>query len=172
VNLRRRPTRRTSAGGAARGRDRQHADPSDGSGADLVPEAAQFAVHAPEAPSRVLGVEPDEEVADLLRQGWASHRRRLRPLLVYQALVPGQQGAWRDDPVPAKCAGEQSGQGGEQRPVRPARLGRGELPAQNRELVPQDQYLRILGRRGTSQRDQPCEDPCGDQVDKAYQHEG
>lgn len=41
--------------------------PTDGGGADFVPEAGQFAVHASEAPSGVLGAEPDDQVADLLR---------------------------------------------------------------------------------------------------------
>ncbi|MFE5126289.1 hypothetical protein [Streptomyces sp. NPDC056669] len=71
----------------------------------------------------------------------------------------------------AQGAGEQSGQGSEQCTVRPSGLGRGDLPTQNRELVPQDQYLYILGRSGSSHQEQPREDPRGDQVGKPYQHE-
>ncbi|MFE2733904.1 hypothetical protein [Streptomyces sp. NPDC059349] len=67
--------------------------PPDGGGADLVGEAAQFAVHAPEAPLMVLGAEPDDQVANLFRHGWASGAGRLRPFLLHQALVPGRQGA-------------------------------------------------------------------------------
>jgi hypothetical protein len=68
--------------------------PPDGGGADFVPEAAQFTVYAPESPSGVLDAEPGDQVADLLRQGPAPGRGWLRPLLLHQALVPGQQGAW------------------------------------------------------------------------------
>ncbi|MDW6064283.1 hypothetical protein SAZ11_48060 [Streptomyces sp. FXJ1.4098] len=71
----------------------------------------------------------------------------------------------------AQGSGEQSGQDGEQRMVRPSGLGRDDLPTQNRELVPQDQYLHILGPRGSSHQEQPREDPRGDQVGKSYQHE-
>ncbi|WP_280143071.1 hypothetical protein [Streptomyces melanosporofaciens] len=42
---------------------------------------------------------------------------------------------------------------------------------QNRELVPQDQYLHILGRRGSSHQGKPREDPRVDQVGKPFQHE-
>jgi hypothetical protein len=68
--------------------------PPHGGGADFEPEAAQFTVHAPESPSGVLSAETDDQVADLLGQRRPPGRRRLRPLLLHQALVPGQQGAW------------------------------------------------------------------------------
>ncbi|MFF6852392.1 hypothetical protein [Streptomyces antimycoticus] len=85
--------------------------------------------------------------------------------------MPRQQGAWGDDLAFAQGLGDQPGQNGEQRAVRPAGLGRGDLSTQNRELVPQDQYLYILGRSGSSHQEQPREDSRGDQVGKPYQHE-
>ncbi|MEV8064349.1 MULTISPECIES: hypothetical protein [Streptomyces] len=125
---------------------------SGGGGADLVPDAARFAVYASESPSGILGAEPDDQVADFLRQGRSPGRRRPRPLLLHQTPVPGQQGARGDDLAFAQGLGDQSGHNGEQCAVRPAGLGRGDLSTQNRELVSQDQYLRILGPQkiGTS----------------------
>ncbi|KUL47276.1 hypothetical protein ADL28_33195 [Streptomyces violaceusniger] len=40
-----------------------------------------------------FGTESDDQVADLRWQGRTPGRRRLRPLLLHQTLVPGQQGA-------------------------------------------------------------------------------
>ncbi|MES4909380.1 MULTISPECIES: hypothetical protein [unclassified Streptomyces] len=71
----------------------------------------------------------------------------------------------------AQGSGEQSGQDGEQRTVRPAGLGRGDLATQNRELVSKDQYLRILGRRRSRHQEQLREDSRADEVGKSNQHE-
>jgi hypothetical protein len=80
-------------------------NPADGGGADLVSEAAQFAVYAAESPAGVLGAQLGDEVAQFIGEGWAAWGRRLSPFLLDQTLVPGQEGAWGGDPVAAKCAG-------------------------------------------------------------------
>ncbi|WP_199831134.1 hypothetical protein [Streptomyces sp. NBRC 110028] len=85
--------------------------------------------------------------------------------------MPRQQGARGDDPAFAQGLRDQPGQNGEQRAVRPAGLGRGDLSTQNRELVPKDQYLLILGRRRSRHQEQPREDSRADEVDKSNQHE-
>ena len=56
--------------------------------------ARGFAVHAPEAPSAVLGAESDDEDAKFVGYRWPPWRGRLGPLLLHQPLVPGEQGAW------------------------------------------------------------------------------
>jgi hypothetical protein len=122
-------------------------DAEDGRGADPVPEAAQFAVHSSEAPAWVLGAETHDQLAQFLWNGGSPRGRRLRPFLLDKPLVPGKECAWGDDPVAAQHTGEQPGEGGEQGAVRPGRPGRGDLAAQHRHLVPQDQYFSVLGRR-------------------------
>lgn len=97
--------------------------------------------------------------------------RRLRPLLLRQTLMPEQQGARGNDPVPAQGSGQQSGERGKQRPVRPAGPGHGDLPAQHRDLVPQDENLRVLRRGGSTQQSKPREDPHSEQVDHPYEYE-
>ncbi|MFD8869067.1 hypothetical protein ACFV1F_32860 [Streptomyces sp. NPDC059590] len=95
-------------------------------------EVAQFGVDAPEAPSGILGGEPDDEFAQFLGQRWAS---------------------W----------------GGDQGAVWPAWLGSGDLQAQDRDLVSQDQYFGVLGGGGTGEQDQPREDPRGDQAEQSHE---
>jgi len=59
--------------------------------------------------------------------------------------VPGQQGGRGDDPVGPQSAGEQPGQGGEDRQVRSGQTSFDHLTAQHRDLVAQDEDLGILG---------------------------
>jgi hypothetical protein len=70
-----------------------------------MPEATQLAMDAAESPTGILGTEPCDELAEFLGEGRASWGRRLSPLFSDQALVPGQQGAWGDDPMAAQYAG-------------------------------------------------------------------
>jgi hypothetical protein len=58
--------------------------------------------------------------------------------------VPGEQGARRRDPVQAKVPGQDPRQGGDHGAVGPVRLRAAELMVQYRNLVPQDQDLRVL----------------------------
>ena len=58
----------------------------------------------------------------------------------------------------AQHAGLQPGEGGKQRPIEPAGAGRGDLTAQHRDLVTQDQYLDVCGGRGSRQQHQPRDD--------------
>jgi hypothetical protein len=58
--------------------------------------------------------------------------------------VPGQRGAWGYDPVPPQVPGQQPGQGAGHGAVSPVRPW-GDLPPEDRDLVPQHEDLRILG---------------------------
>jgi hypothetical protein len=80
--------------------------------------------------------------------------------------VPGQQGSRCYDPVQPQLPGQQPGQGGEHGTISPARLRTRDLPTQDRDLVPQDQDLRILGGVAADQERQPTEHPDYEQVDK------
>jgi hypothetical protein len=86
-------------------------------------------MHAAEAPQRILGAEPDDQVTDFLGYRRAPRGARLSPLLLYQALVPGEQSAWGDDSVAAESLGQDPRECGEQRPIRPVGLRRGDLTA-------------------------------------------
>jgi hypothetical protein len=55
--------------------------------------------------------------------------------------------------------------------VSPVRLRTGDLAAQDRDIVPQDQDLRVLGGIAPRQERQPAEHPDHEQVDKADEHE-
>jgi hypothetical protein len=108
-------------------------------------------MHAAESPAGILRAEPCNELAQVVGEGWTSWGRRLSPLPLDETLVPGQQGADRDDPVAAHLAGEQPSEGSKQRPVGPAGAGCGDLTTQHRDLMTQDQYLDVLGGRGSRQ---------------------
>jgi ribose 1,5-bisphosphokinase PhnN len=68
-------------------------------------------------------------------------------------------------------AGEQPGEGGKQCPVGPAGAGRDDLTAQHRHLMTQDQYLDVLGSRGSRPQHQPREDAGDEQVEHPHKHE-
>src|SRR5260370_11637797 len=74
-------------------------DPADRSRADAVPEAEELALDAPVSPPRVLPDQLLDQLTDLLRDRRASGGVWVGPLVLYQAPVPGEQGAGRDDPV-------------------------------------------------------------------------
>ena len=98
--------------------------PAHGGRADPVPEATQLAVHPTEAPAGILRAKLGDELVQLVCKRRASWGRGLSPLPLDQTLVPGQQGAGRNDPVAAQSAGEQPGEGGKQCPIGPAGAGR------------------------------------------------
>ena len=79
--------------------------PAHNGGADPVPETTQLTVHTAESPARILDAETGNKPAQVLGEGRASWGRRLSPLFSDQALVPGQQGAWGDDPMATQYAG-------------------------------------------------------------------
>jgi hypothetical protein len=100
---------------------------------------------------------------------WVSYSRRIRRRWAwFQTRV---QGARRHDPVQAKAPGQHPRQGGDHGAVGPVRLRAGDLTAQDRNLVPQDQDLRVL--RGVASREerQPAEQPDHENVDEANEHE-
>jgi hypothetical protein len=66
---------------------------------------------------------------------------------------------------------QQPGKGSQQRPIGPAWARCGDLTAQHRDLVAQDQYLDVLGSRGSRQQHQPREDAGGEQVEHPHKHE-
>jgi hypothetical protein len=71
------------------------------------------------------------------------------------APVPAQQCSRGDDPVRPQRLGQEPGQRGEQRPVRPSDPRLGAAAAQHRHLVTQDQDLGVLRRRGPGRQRKP-----------------
>jgi hypothetical protein len=88
-----------------------------------------------------------------------------------EAAVPGQQGAWRDQPAATHRRWQQPGQGCQDRPVGPVRLRQGDLAPEHHHLVAQHHDLRVLGGLVAAQHDQPAEDPDHDQVQETDRHE-
>jgi hypothetical protein len=84
--------------------------------------------------------------------------------------VPGQQGGRGDDPVPTQRAGEQPGQRGQDRPVRPGRVRPAHLMAQHRDVVTQDEDLDMLGRGCAGEQSEPADQPDRDQIPQSEQH--
>jgi hypothetical protein len=73
--------------------------------------------------------------------------------------MPAEQGARGDDqPQLAElAAGQQPGQHGQDRPVRPGQPGRLDLALEHGDLMPQDQDLGVLGTVGPGQQGEPAE---------------
>jgi hypothetical protein len=66
---------------------------------------------------------------------------------------------------------QQPRQGGEDYAVSPIRPRPRDLPTQHRDLMPQDEDLRILRGVTAHQERQPAEHPDHEQVDEANEHE-
>jgi hypothetical protein len=88
-----------------------------------------------------------------------------------KAPVPGQEGTWGHDPVQQQVPGQQPGQGGEHGTSRPVRPRARDLPAQNRDLVPEHQDLRVPSSVIPRQQHQPAEHPDHEEIDEADEHE-
>ena len=67
--------------------------------------------------------------------------------------------------------GQQPGQGGEHGTVSPVRFRAGHLPAQDCDLVPEHEDLRVLSSVIPRQEDQPAEHPAHEEVDESDEHE-
>jgi hypothetical protein len=81
--------------------------------------------------------------------------------------MPGQQGARSHDPVQPQAPGQQPSEGCEDGAVGPVRL----LARQDRDLMPENQDLRVLGGIAPRQERQLAERPDHEQVGKADEHE-
>jgi hypothetical protein len=69
-----------------------------------------------------------------------------------------------------QVAGEQAGQGGQDRPVWPGQMRPAHLARQHRDLVTQDQDLNVFGRGPAREQPQPAEQPDRDQIQHSEQH--
>jgi hypothetical protein len=85
--------------------------------------------------------------------------------------VPAEQGARRHDPVQPQVPGQQPRQSGDHRTVSPVRLGAGDLAAQDRDLMPQDQHLHVFRGVAAREQRQPAEHPDHEQIEEAEEHE-
>jgi hypothetical protein len=120
-------------------------DPADGACAEAVPETEQFALDATVAPGGILLRQAQHELTDLAADGWATGLVWVGPLPSNQATVPGQQRGLGNNPMQTPPMGEQAGQGGEDRTIRPGGTSSGDLTAQHRDLVAHDEDLDVLG---------------------------
>jgi len=109
-----------------------------------VPKAEELTLDTPVSPPRVLTGQPPDQLADLLRDRRAPGGIRIGPFLPYQASVPGEQCAGRNDPVQPKVPGQEPRERGDHSTVSPVRFRLGDAAAQDRDLVPQHQDLYVL----------------------------
>jgi hypothetical protein len=68
-------------------------------------------------------------------------------------------------------AGEQAGQGGQDRSVWPTQARSGRLTTQHRDFVTQDEDLDILGGGAAGEQSEPAEQPERDQIQQSEQHD-
>jgi hypothetical protein len=118
---------------------------------------AQFALDPHHAPRRVLGSKAQDQPHHVVWYRWATRRFGLAPCSGDQLAVPVQQRLRGDDPVGAKRLGYESGQGREYSPVGPLQPRSRVGSAQYRDLVTQQEDLRVLRRRGAGEQPQPRE---------------
>ena len=61
--------------------------------------------------------------------------------------MPGEEGLRRDEERRPPLFRYETGEKGDDRPIRPGEAGAGNLPAQHGQLVTEDKDLRVLGGR-------------------------
>ena len=81
------------------------------------------------------------------------------------------KGARCHDPVQPQVSGQQPRQSGDHRTVSPVRLGAGDVAAQDRDLMPQDQDLHVFRGVAAPEQRQPAEHPDHEQIKEAEEHE-
>jgi hypothetical protein len=84
--------------------------------------------------------------------------------------VPGQQRGLGNNPMQTPPMGEQAGQGGQDRTIRPGGTSSGDLTAQHRDLVAQDEDLDVLGCGAAGEQPEPAEHRDTDQIQQSKQH--
>ena len=119
-------------------------DPPDGRVADLVTEPGQLAVHSAVSPGRVLLRQSQRKLAYFLADPGSAWPAGIRPLALDQPAVPGQYGAWRDEPMGAQYRRHPPGWRRQDRPVGPVQLRPRDLTPQHRDFVAEDMISASL----------------------------
>ena len=144
---------------------------ADGARADPVAEAAQLALDPDHAPAGVVPGQLDDQLGQRAGQRRASRGPGLGPFLRDHAAVPAQQRSRADDPARPQRPGQDPGQRGEHRPIRPVHPRPWVAAAQHRHLVTQDQDLGVLRRRRPSRQRKPQQQRGQGAIDQANQHD-
>jgi len=142
-------------------------DAPHGAGPDLVAETAQLAVDAAVAPGRVLFGHPQDQLAELGRYGGTATPVGVGPAAPDQVAMPWQQRGRLHQPSPPDRARQEPRKPGQHRAVGPVHPGSDHLPAEHRDLVPQHQQLRVLGRRAPCQQRKPSQQLAEAQIEQS-----
>ena len=105
------------------------------------------------------------------RDWWPARGVRIGPFPRDLPPVPGQQGSRSHYPVQPEVSGQQPCQGSDHGTVSPVWFRAADVPAQDRDLVPEHEDLRVLNGIAPYQEHQPAEHPDHEQVDEADEHE-
>jgi hypothetical protein len=90
-----------------------------------VAEFEQLALDSLVSPALILpGYALDQHGHSVL-DGWTTDAVGVRPLLGYQATMPAQGRAWRDQSMHSQHRGQGPDERGEHRPIRPVHAGLG-----------------------------------------------
>jgi hypothetical protein len=84
--------------------------------------------------------------------------------------MPSQERGRLHQPSPPDRARQEPRKPGQHRAVGPVKPGSGHLPAEHRDLVPQHQQLRVLGRRAPRQQRKPSQQLAEAQIEQSSRH--
>jgi hypothetical protein len=146
-------------------------DPADRAGTNLVTESDELTLDPAMSPARIVSRQPHDEIPHLGADPRTTRPVRIRPVPLDQTAMPSQQRGRGDDPVLTEVTGQQPGQRGQHRPVRPRGPWATGLSAQHGDLVAQHQQLRRLGGIASGKERKPAEHPNHDQVEQSNSHE-
>jgi hypothetical protein len=140
---------------------------------DVHAEAQQFSLDALVAPAGVLPGQADDQLLDVLvERGSPCSTLWVGPRAGDQTPVPAQQRLRLDEETRPARLGQDTADGGEQRPVGGLQLGSWSLAAQHGELMAQDEELKILGGVAVGEEGEQLDGAAQCQVGESWQHAG
>ncbi len=125
-------------------------------GPDPVAQSREFPGDPPISPQRILPGQTKYQGPDGDADGRPTMAAALEgPPPPYEIGVPAQQRARRHEQPPTTGSGQQPRQRADHRPIRPRRPRPCHLPTQHRELMTQDEDLRVFRPLRTTQQHHP-----------------
>ena len=148
--------------------------PADRARRDVNAEASKLALDADTAPAPVLSGDPDDELDELIVNGWPTRATRGSPAPPFaprELSVPTKERLWRDEEAAPAPSRQQPAERREHRSLRgPVADAAMELTLQQADLVAQHHDLDVLVRLGPPRGSEQAEDPAQAEVTEGEGH--
>jgi hypothetical protein len=134
-------------------------------------EPRQLAVDSAVAPAGILRGHPQHQLPDGRPGRWPTAAAGHGPAAADQIPMPAQHRVRGEEQPRPAAAANQPAQRRLHGPIGPGRPQSSDLPAQHRQLMTQDEDLRVLRRAAADQQAEQAHRPTQDQVQQSESHE-